>query len=212
MMPDFSLEDNHDGMVCGLDEVGRGPLAGPVVAACVIIPDNIRSHPFISDLQDSKKLSKPKLKILNGLIHQYCHVGIAEHSPAEIDDMNILQASLSAMHLALLKIQSIQPVHALVDGTHIPKELPCSSTAVKKGDNKSKSIAAASIVAKFYRDEIMIKLAQEHPHYGWETNVGYGSQKHRDAILHYGITPHHRKTFAPVRNYLETRDAQNSAA
>lgn len=209
--PTFDYEDTIDGPVCGLDEVGRGPLAGPVVAACVYIPDDVRTHPFILDVQDSKKLSKVKLKILNGLIHDHCIVGIAEHTPEEIDGMNILQASLSAMERALVKLKGITPVHALVDGNKLPRNLPCPAQEIKKGDSISKSIAAASIVAKFYRDEIMIHLASQYPVYGWESNVGYPAPAHLNAIQEHGITPHHRKSFAPVRNFLMTQKAQKAA-
>ena len=227
--PTFEYEDSIDGPVCGLDEVGRGPLAGPVVAACVYIPGETRSHPFVSDLQDSKKLSKVKLKILNGLIHEHCIVGIAEHTPAEIDRMNILQASLSAMEKAFMRMiddrarmmetislssripHASSQWHALVDGHMLPRNLPCPAQAIKKGDRISKSIAAASIVAKFYRDDIMIRLADQYPVYGWDSNVGYPAPAHLNAIQEYGITPHHRKSFAPVRNFLESRNAQKSA-
>ncbi len=209
--PTFDYEDAIDGPVVGLDEVGRGPLAGPVVAACVYIPDAVRGHPFVSDLQDSKKLTKVKLKNLNAFIHQHCHVAIAEHSPEKIDEMNILQASLSAMKIALSELRGVQAAHALVDGNKLPKDMPCSAEAIKKGDAKSKSIAAASIVAKFYRDELMAKLAQEYPVYGWESNVGYPSAAHRNAIIEHGITPYHRKSFAPVRDYLLSRKPQKTA-
>lgn len=209
--PTFDYEDAIAGPVVGLDEVGRGPLAGPVVAACVYIPDKVRSHPFVSDLRDSKKLSKVKLKILNALIHEHCHVSIAAHSPEEIDEMNILQASLSAMQRACSALKGVQPVHALIDGNRVPKNLPCSAEAVIKGDSKSKSIAAASIVAKFYRDEFMVRLAKDYPVYGWESNVGYPSAQHRNAIWEHGITPHHRKSYAPVKVFLSSLNARNTA-
>lgn len=203
MQADFHLEDEYKGTVFGLDEVGRGPLAGPVVAACVYIPPTMRTHPFVSDIKDSKKLSKPKLKILNGLIHEYCEVSIAEHTPQEIDEMNILQASLSAMKQACEAMMHLSPECALIDGNKIPQDMPVNSKAVVKGDGISKSIAAASIVAKYYRDEVMEKLHQEFPHYGWNSNVGYPTIQHRDAIKQHGMTPHHRKSFAPIRDFIQ---------
>lgn len=204
-MPDFSLENQYDGKVIGIDEVGRGPLAGPVVAASVYIPDDIRQHSFVSDITDSKKLSKPKLKILNSLIHEYCIVSIAEVSPEKIDELNILQASLLAMQQSCKSIDNIDIKYALIDGNKIPKDMPCAAQYVVKGDSISKSIAAASIAAKHYRDSIMEQLATKHPHYGWERNVGYPTPEHRAAIEQFGITEHHRKSFAPVRRYMESR-------
>ncbi|GJL84755.1 MAG: ribonuclease HII [Micavibrio sp.] len=200
--PDFSLESAHNGPVCGLDEVGRGPLAGPVVASCVYIPKEKRGLDFVPDIRDSKKLSSKKLEYLFDLISEHFTFGIAEISPQEIDEINILQASLKAMENAYSQL--IQPpAHALIDGNHIPKNLPCPAQPVIKGDSKSVSIAAASILAKVTRDRLMRKLAEEHPHYGWERNVGYPSREHLDAIDAHGITPHHRRSYAPVRNFLE---------
>jgi ribonuclease HII len=216
--PDFSLEDQYTGIICGIDEVGRGPLAGPVVAACVIIPRDQRHHDFISEIRDSKKLSFKKLHDLNDKITHHFPHAIAEISPAEIDDINILQASLKAMaYHALLSSRTkrsfgeifniADPSHvygmtALVDGNRAPK-LPCPVTTVVKGDSKSVSIAAASIIAKVYRDRLMTRLALEYPHYGWERNVGYPAPEHLRALQTHGITPHHRKSFAPVRRMLE---------
>lgn len=200
-MPDFSIEDQYNGPVFGVDEVGRGPLAGPVVAACVHIPLKIRSHPFIKDIKDSKKLSKPKLKIINGLIHEYCDVSIIERSPAQIDEMNILQASLCAMKSACDKM-SLKAERILIDGNKVPAELS-NAQCVIKGDNISKSIAAASIVAKYYRDKIMERLHEEFPQYSWNKNVGYPTAEHRNAIEKFGITIHHRRTFGPVRKYID---------
>jgi ribonuclease HII len=202
-MPTFQNEDEQQGIVLGVDEVGRGPLAGPVVAASVYVPKEIRAHPFISDIRDSKKLSKPKLKILNALIHEFCIVSIAECSPQEIDKHNILKASLYAMKRSIENI-NITPDFALIDGNKIPMDLSIRAKSIVKGDSISKSIAAASIVAKFYRDKVMEDLSFEFPHYGWERNVGYPTEQHRNAINKYGITPHHRKSFSPVRNYMES--------
>lgn len=200
-MANFSLEDQYEGIVCGLDEVGRGPLAGPVVAACVIIPKEKRALPFIGDIKDSKKLSPAKRESLYAEIIQHFPYAIAEITPSEIDTINILQASLKAMKVAHDEIGGIE--YALVDGNRAP-ELSSIAITVVKGDQKSKSIAAASIIAKVYRDRIMHSLAQEFPHYGWDRNSGYPTQEHRDAILKHGITSAHRKSFAPVRKFLET--------
>ena len=199
--PDFSLEDQFDGPVCGLDEVGRGPLAGPVVAAAVVIPASVRAMDFIPHIRDSKKLGKKMLANLYAEITSHCQWGVVEISPQEIDKINIFQASLKAMREALHLLDL--PQAALVDGKHIPQNMPCSAEAVIKGDSKSVSIAAASIIAKVTRDKIMCDLHEQHPHYGWNTNVGYPSQQHRDAIDAHGVTVHHRRSFAPVRNFLE---------
>ena len=202
-MVDFNLEDQHQGLVCGLDEVGRGPLAGPVVAACVIIPREKRTMDFVDHIRDSKKIAKKKREMLFAEICKNFPFAIEEVTPAEIDELNILQASLTAMSRAYKKTTEITPLieHALVDGNKIP-DLPCKATAVIKGDNTSKTIAAASIVAKVYRDRIMQTLSDEYPHYGWERNSGYPTAEHRHALETHGITIHHRKTFAPVQRLL----------
>ena len=150
--PSFALEDNHDGPVCGLDEVGRGPLAGPVVAACVTIPEPVRVMDFIPHIRDSKALGKKMLASLYAEITAHCRWSVVEISPQEIDRINIFQASLKAMRDALYQVEA--PAAALVDGKHIPKNMPCSAQAVVKGDSKSVSIAAASIIAKVTRDKI----------------------------------------------------------
>jgi ribonuclease HII len=206
-MPDFSLENLHNGTVCGLDEVGRGPLAGPVVAACVYVPDDVRPMSFVGDIKDSKKLGKRKLAELYDLITQHCVWSVAEISPAEIDQINILQASLKAMATSCRDVHQNTPmIHALVDGNKMPQHLPCPATTVVKGDGLSTSIAAASIVAKVTRDRIMSDLAQQYPHYGWDSNAAYPAPVHLQAIKDHGITPHHRKNFAPVRRYIEEND------
>lgn len=227
-MPNFELENMRDEPVFGLDEVGRGPLAGPVVAACVHFPKDTYTLPFIPEINDSKKLSERKLEALYGLITQHCVWAVAEISVEEIDRINILQASLKAMEEALKKTlkdtrfrgedvkgkrDDICQFFALVDGNKLPA-LPCPARSVIKGDSKSVSIAAASIVAKVTRDRIMRALHEAHPHYDWHKNVGYGTKAHREAIDRYGITAHHRKSFAPVKNFLacgSTRDPLKSA-
>ena len=198
-MTDFSLEEQYQGIICGLDEVGRGPLAGPVVAAAVIIPPEKRELQFIEEIKDSKKLSEKKRYELAEHIKSQCPYAISEISVEQIDQLNILQASLLAMKNAQEKLGHVN--HALVDGNKAP-DLSCSLTTVIKGDSKSKTIAAASIIAKVHRDHIMQTLAQQYPQYGWAQNAGYPTQQHRDALKEYGITPHHRKSFKTVRELL----------
>ena len=175
----------------------RGPLAGPVMAAAVILdPDSVPPG-----LDDSKKLSRKKREALYPLILERAIVSVGEASVAEIDEINILQAS----HLAMLRaVQGLaeRPDHVLVDGRMIPKGLNLPATGIVKGDAKSLSIAAASIVAKIRRDRVMVDLAQQHPGYGWETNMGYGSKSHIAALQNLGPTPHHRRSFRPVHNML----------
>lgn len=202
-MPDFSIEDSYPGICCGLDEVGRGPLAGPVVAACVIIPHDLRTLEFISEIADSKKLSPSKRDILSAKIIAHFPYSIAEISPQEIDKINILQASLRAMEKAYHTMPNIHVDMALVDGNRAPA-LPCQTVTVTKGDSKSVTVAAASIIAKVYRDKIMKDLDLEYPAYGWAKNAGYPTQHHRDALLISGVTRHHRKSFAPVRRIIDS--------
>ncbi|MGH1378326.1 MAG: ribonuclease HII [Alphaproteobacteria bacterium] len=201
-MADFSLEDQYEGIVCGLDEVGRGPLSGPVVAACVIIPANKRTLSFISEITDSKKISAKKRNEMYDYIVTHFPYAISEISPREIDDINILQASLKAMKEAHDKLSNID--HALVDGNKAPT-LSSNTITVVKGDSKSKTIAAASIIAKVHRDKVMLELSKQYPHYGWESNSGYPTKQHREAIEIHGITPHHRKSFAPVKRFIESQ-------
>jgi len=204
-MANFTLEDEQQGLVCGIDEVGRGPLAGPVVAACVIIPVEIRNAEFINYIQDSKKLTEIKRKNLFQDIQKHCHVGLGQCSPQEIDELNILWATMEAMKRALADMSrksGVMPDFALVDGNRLPPDMPCPAMAVVKGDGKSKSIAAASIIAKVTRDEFMTKIAADYPHYGWESNSAYPAPKHLAAIKTHGITDHHRKSFGPVKKYL----------
>lgn len=200
-MADFSYEDGYEGIVCGVDEVGRGPLCGPVVAACVVIPKDKRDMDFIADIKDSKKLSAQKREALYDKIIAHFPHAIAAISPQEIDEINILQASLKAMKIACETIPHLD--HALIDGNKAPA-LSCTHTTIVKGDSKSKSIAAASILAKVYRDRLMHKLHQEFPDYGWMNNAGYPTKEHRDALLTHGITKHHRRSFAPVRKIIES--------
>ena len=199
--PDFSEELICQArgalLIAGVDEVGRGPLAGPVTAAAVILdPDDIPAG-----LNDSKKLSASARERLAVEIQARARVSIAHASVEEIDHLNILRASHLAMVRAVEAL-GIPVDHALIDGNMIPDGLPCAATALVKGDSRSASIAAASIVAKVARDAIMVDLAQQHPGYGWETNAGYPTKVHREALQILGVTPHHRRSFKPVHNML----------
>ncbi|NEY90166.1 ribonuclease HII [Tabrizicola oligotrophica] len=199
--PDFSFESAALGRglarVCGVDEVGRGPLAGPVTAAAVIL-DPARIPP---GLGDSKALTPAKRERLFGEIMASAQVCIAHATVEEIDSLNILRASHLAMERAVAGLP-ITPAHALIDGNLIPAGLKGRAEAIVKGDAKSLSIAAASIVAKVTRDRIMVDLAQQHPGYGWEANAGYPTKAHLEALLNLGVTPWHRRSFRPVHNIL----------
>ncbi len=190
--PDLSFENEIEGLVAGVDEAGRGPWAGPVVAAAVILGKNIPTG-----LDDSKKLTAKKRENLFSAIQETCVVGIGIVDPAEIDKINILGATRRAMIMAVANLAEI-PSGILVDGNQFPKGFPCPAKAIVKGDGKSLSIAAASIIAKVTRDRMMIKLHEEFPHYGWNKNMGYGTKSHIEALKQHGITIHHRKSFAPV--------------
>ncbi len=195
--PTLELELQYEWPVCGIDEAGRGPWAGPVIAAAVLwrelthIPDG---------LNDSKQLSKTKREHLFPLIHDCAFVGVGICDAAEIDALNILQATKLAMRRAVEQIPHPIAV-ALVDGNQ-PPALPCKTICVVKGDSLSLSIAAASVVAKVTRDRIMTQLAQEYPHYGWERNAGYGTAEHQSALKQHGVTHYHRKSYAPIRSLL----------
>lgn len=207
LSPDFSLEEKYQGNVCGIDEVGRGPLAGPVVSACVFIPKEMRTCGFVEFIKDSKKLPPKKRESLHNEIIQKFPYAISVISAQEIDKHNILQASLLAMskaHDKLARKSGIYFEHALIDGNKIP-DISTPASAVVKGDSKSKSIAAASIIAKVHRDKIMKELACEFPDYGWERNSGYPTKEHREALIKHGITPFHRRSFAPVRKIFEAQ-------
>ncbi len=184
-------------LVAGVDEVGRGPLAGPVIAAAVMLdPEQIPDG-----LNDSKKLSEKKREALNMALAECAHVSIAEATVAEIDEINILHASLLAMERAVAGLPKT-PDHVLIDGNKIPKNLTIPATAVVKGDSKSLSIAAASIVAKIKRDHLMQDLNRIYPGYGWDTNAGYPTKRHISALSELGVTPVHRRSFKPVHNIL----------
>ena len=183
--------------VAGVDEVGRGPLAGPVTAAAVIL--DIRCIP--DGLDDSKKLTPSRRALLAEAIMARCDWAVAHASVEEIDRLNILRASHLAMCRALAGLRR-RPCVALIDGNMLPRDLDLPGQAVVGGDARCLSIAAASIIAKVFRDRIMVDLAQQHPGYGWDVNAGYPTPAHRQALLDLGITPYHRRSFAPVHNIL----------
>ena len=206
-MPDFSHEQAcaSQGLVFGIDEAGRGPWCGPVVAACVCFPNYKIDPNLAQEINDSKKLSAAKREKLFPLIlNSGAYVGVGQASAQEIDEMNILQATFLAMRRALE--DAAQKGHAanfaLIDGNRLPKwDIPCQ--CLIKGDSLSLSIAAASIVAKVTRDHIMQELAKDYPQYGWDRNAGYGTADHIAALKQYGITPHHRKTYKPIKELLD---------
>ena len=201
LIPDFSFEQQAHAQgylrVAGVDEVGRGPLAGPVTAAAVVLdPSRIPDG-----LNDSKQLSAKRRAALLEEVLQHADVCVAHASVAEIDEHNILRAS----HIAMLRaVQGLKhPADfALIDGNMVPRGLNIPAETVVKGDTRSVSIAAASIAAKIARDEIMQQLGAEFPGYGWETNAGYPTATHKAALTQLGVTPHHRRSFKPVHNIL----------
>ncbi|QKK05520.1 MAG: ribonuclease HII [Pseudomonadota bacterium] len=207
-LPDFSIEDSlarhshgHDAGICGIDEVGRGPLAGPVVAAAVILPRPLPPE-LSGHIRDSKKLSAAKRARIAAAIREFSVFSIGAACVEEIDRVNILNATMNAMTRAFEGLQEKSPCsHALIDGNRAPK-LPCKTLTVIKGDQTSLSIAAASIIAKEYRDTLMRRLAEDHPVYGWDSNAGYGTKIHMEALKQHGVTVHHRRSFAPISESL----------
>ncbi|WP_116597991.1 ribonuclease HII [Primorskyibacter marinus] len=201
LSPDYSLETDAlkrgARLIAGVDEVGRGPLAGPVTAAAVIL-DPAR---IPQGLNDSKKLSAKRRAELAAELAEVAQVSIAHATVEEIDALNILRASHLAMERAILGL-AVAPDHVLIDGNMVPRGVSISAQTVVRGDARSVSIAAASIVAKTCRDRIMWDLAQHYPGYGWETNMGYPSKCHKSALENIGVTPHHRRSFKPVHNIL----------
>ena len=183
---------------CGTDEAGRGCLAGPVTAAAVILPDS-----FVNEtLTDSKLLNHNSRELLRPIIEKEALAyGIAHVFPDEIDAVNILNASIKAMHLAIEQLQQ-QPQHILVDGNRFKPYKDCSHECIIKGDSKFLSIAAASVLAKTERDRYMTDLHMQFPQYNWKKNKGYPTKEHREAIKVYGLTPHHRKSFKQLPEQL----------
>ncbi len=183
--------------VAGVDEVGRGPLAGPVTAAAVVLDP----HDIPAGLNDSKKLTAKRRAALFDQILAVADVSVAHATVEEIDELNILRASHLAMERAVAGL-SAPPDHLLIDGNMVPRGITVSNETLVKGDGRSVSIAAASIVAKVVRDRIMVDLAQQFPGYGWEKNAGYPSKSHKAALAELGVTPHHRRSFKPIHNIL----------
>jgi ribonuclease HII len=202
MLPDFSAEkvllQNGKQIIVGVDEVGRGPWAGPVVAAAVCLdPQNLPIG-----ATDSKKLSAKKRETLSVEIKKTAKWCIAEASVEEVDALNIREATLLAMARAVEGLK-LAVDHTFIDGNAMPKKLMSQSAeCVIKGDSKVLSIACASIIAKVYRDDMMAKLSEEFPHYAWERNAGYGTKAHQEGLATHGITPHHRKSFKPIQVLL----------
>ena len=206
-MPDLRLEAEAGGVVAGIDEAGRGPWAGPVVAAAVVL-DAAALAPELADaIDDSKKLTPAHRRAVAAGLAGAARIGIGAASVAEIASCNILGATLVAMGRAVAALEVV-PDLALVDGNRLPR-LPCPAQAVVKGDSLSLSIAAASIMAKVTRDRIMAALARHYPGFGWERNAGYGTAEHRAGLAEHGITPHHRLNFAPIRRMLAPQDVES---
>jgi ribonuclease HII len=195
-MPDFSFENNYPNkIIAGVDEAGRGPWAGPVVAAAVILDRNN----FPEGLNDSKKISKAKREKLYEQIISSAKYGVGIVTNQQIDEINILQATKLAMKIA---IEKISPEVALIDGNQNLNIDGVTSQAIISGDALSLSISAASIIAKVTRDRLMEQLHLQHPQYNWVKNSGYGTKDHIIALDKYGVTEHHRKSYAPIRKLL----------
>ena len=207
-MPDFSLEESLGlstrAVIVGVDEVGRGPLAGPVTAAAVFFDRQKITSDLLTKIDDSKKIAQKKRATISKQIESIAIIGIGWASSGEIDQLNILEATMLAMQRAIssLRKQIISdPDYILIDGNKVPR-LDFPSKAIVRGDEKSLSIAAASIVAKNKRDAFMTSLSKLYPGYGWEKNAGYGTGEHLAAIEREGITVHHRRSFKPIAKYL----------
>lgn len=208
IVPDFSLEREHLGIVVGVDEAGRGPWAGPVVAGAAVLDQTLLPQDLVQGLDDSKKLKAAKREALLARLLEApgVHLGLGVASVEEIDQLNILQATFLAMSRAVADL-GVVPDFALIDGNKVPPGLPCDASAVVKGDGLSLSIAAASIMAKVTRDKMMAELDGQFPGYGWAGNAGYGTAAHIEALSRLGVTVHHRKSYAPIRKMLSLGDS-----
>jgi len=196
-VPDLSFELSLGvPRVAGIDEAGRGPWAGPVVAAAVVLDPARLSPEMLGGLDDSKKLAKPVRQLMYDMVTASAVTAVGIAGVEEIDRLNVLEATMLAMRRAFDALSLPVPC-AIVDGNRAP-ELGCRTYCLVGGDGSSLSIAAASVVAKVTRDRIMAGLASEYPGYGWEHNAGYGTREHADALSRLGVTPHHRRSFAPV--------------
>ena len=207
-MPDFSLEESLGlstrAVIVGVDEVGRGPLAGPVTAAAVFVDRQKITLDLLTKIDDSKKISQKKHATISKQNESIAIIGIGWASSSEIDQLNILEATMLAMQRAIFSLRKqiiLDPDYILIDGNKVPR-LDFPSKAIVRGDEKSISIAAASIVAKCNRDAFMTSLSKLYPYYGWEKNAGYGTLEHLAAIEREGITVHHRRSFKPIAKYL----------
>ncbi len=208
-MPDFSYESAASGFVIGIDEAGCGPWAGPVVAgAALLVPEKFPAS-LLNQIDDSKKLTRLKRHKLFNMIQEgegyFCFTATGQASTQEIERINIRQASFLAMRRATEALSlpnDISPCLALIDGKGRPS-LPYPIKCLVKGDSLSLSIAVASIMAKVTRDQLMKTLARHYPVYGWDHNAGYGTLYHREALAIHGVTPHHRRTFAPIARLLK---------
>ncbi len=208
-MPDFSLEKKYfeRGLrsIAGVDEAGRGSWAGPVVAAAVVFEKKEWPNIINVGLDDSKNLSSKRRRNFFNIIKDNADVGVGSASVLEIDQINILQATFMAMDRALGNLQ-VTPDYTLIDGDKVPP-VRYPAEAIVKGDTRSISIAAASIVAKVTRDELMIELGLNFSNYAWERNMGYGTKKHREGLERFGVTEHHRKSYKPIINILRLQDS-----
>ena len=206
-MPDFSFENQLQGMVAGVDEAGRGPWAGPVVAGAVVFLTHEVDKFLLENLDDSKKITPKKREALYEKLFEaqdkgQVLIGIGQAQAQEIDEMNILQATFLAMKRAVEGLGQI-PDYAIIDGNQKPKDFPCRSMTLIKGDARSYSVAAASIAAKVFRDRMMKDLALRYPYYGFEKNAGYGTKAHIEGIKAFGIIDGvHRKSYRPIQEAL----------
>lgn len=206
-MPDFAFENQLQGMVAGVDEAGRGPWAGPVVAGAVVFLTHEVDEFLLENLDDSKKITPKKRETLYEKLFEaqdkgQVLIGIGQAQAQEIDEMNILQATFLAMKRAVKGLGKI-PDYAIIDGNQKPKDFPCQSMTLIKGDARSYSVAAASIAAKVFRDRMMKDLALRYPYYGFEKNAGYGTKAHIEGIKAFGIIDGvHRKSYRPIQEAL----------
>ena len=212
-MPDLDHERQFNTPVIGIDEAGRGPWAGPVtVTAIWLCPSAYDALP--AGIDDSKKIKPSRRVALAAALMAPPHLSqTVSIEVAQIDQMGILKATFAGMVMAASKLADKMvkagwgaPVHALVDGNLLPPNMPLPATALIKGDSRSLSIAAASLIAKTSRDQIMQDLALAYPDYGWASNMGYGTKAHQAGLDQFGLTPHHRQSFKPIRRYLDTGD------
>lgn len=206
-MPDFELENEVKGVVAGVDEAGRGPWVGPVVAGCAVFLSREVDEWLLANLNDSKKIAKKKREKLYELILAEAAkgnmlIGVGEASAREIDEVNILNATFLAMKRAVDNA-GVFPDMVLVDGNREPRGIEFPVKAVVKGDAKSYSVSAASILAKVYRDRLMENMAKIYQGYGFEKNAGYGTKEHIAGLRKFGVTPEHRRSYAPVKEFLK---------